>query len=106
MKKIRKIMVSVLSAAVMSTCSLSVSAALEKSDSENYDFYSCSDYYWINDNGEKEQAFLDRYYKFETDYSGTYEEYSRTYRYVFVTINNDTACAELDNVLGNITIAH
>lgn len=40
MKKIRKIMVSVLSAAVMSTCSLSVSAALEKSDSENYDFYS------------------------------------------------------------------
>lgn len=93
-----------LAAAALTSAAFSASAAveipLEKTDVDGYDFYSCTVTYYTGENGEKVPVYHDRYYDFTSDFEGKCHEYDRNYKYVFVTINDDTACEELENVLG------
>lgn len=99
MKKIVSLLTGLITFATMSLTAIPVSATLERIDSEEYDFYSCVDYY-RTENGETTHSYEDRYYKFTSDFSGTYHQFSRKYSFVFITIVDDSVSEKLDSILG------
>lgn len=108
MKKLKKIMAGIMAAATIFTCApLTANAAieipLEKTDVEGYDFYSCSTHYYTDENGENVTVYHDYYYDFTSDFGGTYHEFYRNYKYVFVTLSDETASEKIDEILGEQT---
>lgn len=101
MKKIIALLTSIMTIFSISTAPLSVSAgSMIPSDLEKYDYYTCNDYYWINENGEKEHSYIDRYYQFENEFRGTYYESYRIYSHVFVTTSDDNVVDTISSMIG------
>ena len=86
------------------TPSLSASAegsGLMASDLEAYDYYSLGTTFYTGEDGSSIPVYTDRYFQFNDTYTGgTCDQFSRDYRYVFVTVDDTAAVDVLTETLG------
>lgn len=76
-------------------------SGLMASDLEAYDYYSLGTTFYTGEDGSSIPVYTDRYFQFNDTYTGgTCDQFSRDYRYVFVTVDDTAAVDVLTETLG------